>query len=129
MTAYQTLALPMVNIGFFLIALRSLDLRLSILTWFLLGGLAQSISPAATPAPRIEQRQNQSPTAMVVSPTVSRGDLVTVSTRFADPDGVSDLGVVNILVNKYLDGVAACYLAYDSQSGWLHLVNDAGTGL
>lgn len=95
----------------------------------LLASLALSPRLILAAAPRIEQTGNQNPTVAALSPTVSRGSSVTLTARFADPDGVSDLGVVNILVNKYLDGVGACYLAYDAQSNWLHVVGDTGAGL
>jgi hypothetical protein len=48
---------------------------------------------------------------------------------FADPAGYTDLGVVNILINSFIDGRAACYVAIvprDSSSWSLYLVDDAG---
>ena len=48
---------------------------------------------------------------------------------FSDPDGFQDLDVVNILINNFLDGRNACYLAYSRSAGVLYLVNDAGTAL
>ena len=48
---------------------------------------------------------------------------------FADTNGWPDIGVVNILVNSAIDGVAACYLAVAPTgvtSGTVYLVNDAG---
>jgi streptogramin lyase len=45
---------------------------------------------------------------------------------FTDPAGYQDLGVVNILINNFLDGRQACYLAYSQPSNTLFLVDDAG---
>jgi hypothetical protein len=45
---------------------------------------------------------------------------------FTDTKGTADLGVLNVLVNKSLDGRAGCYLAYVSPSNTLILVNDGG---
>ncbi|HYW43244.1 MAG TPA: hypothetical protein VE959_10345, partial [Bryobacteraceae bacterium] len=41
----------------------------------------------------------------------------------------ADIGVVNVLVNDYLNGNHACYIAYSQPGNALYLVNDAGTGL
>jgi hypothetical protein len=48
---------------------------------------------------------------------------------FSDPDGAGDLGVVNVLINRALDGRAACYIAYNAATEQFYLVDDAGTGL
>lgn len=45
---------------------------------------------------------------------------------FSDPRGWQDLGVVNILINNFIDGRSACYLAYVVPSSTLVLVDDAG---
>ncbi|MFN9894222.1 MAG: hypothetical protein ACK58M_13430 [Acidobacteriota bacterium] len=52
-----------------------------------------------------------------------------VTGRFFDGDGHEDLGVVNILINSALDGNKACYLAFDSVSDTMYLVNDDNTNL
>jgi hypothetical protein len=51
-------------------------------------------------------------------------DVVEIEVR--DPDGASDIGVVNLLVNDWLDGRQACYLAYVPAVNTVFLVNDAG---
>jgi len=43
-----------------------------------------------------------------------------------DSKGAGDFGVVNVLVNNFIDGRQACYLAYVSSSNTLSLVDDAG---
>jgi len=45
---------------------------------------------------------------------------------WTDGKGTGDLGVVNVLVNNYIDGRGACYLAYVASSDTLVLVDDAG---
>ncbi len=50
---------------------------------------------------------------------------------FTDTNGYSDLSVLDILSNGFLDGVAACYIAYaptGPSTGYLYLVDDAGDG-
>jgi hypothetical protein len=48
---------------------------------------------------------------------------------FRDSNGADDLGVVNILINRALDGRGACYVAYNAATEQLYLVDNAGTGL
>lgn len=64
--------------------------------------------------------------------TLSRGedprDRVVVASFF-DGDGEQDLGVLNILINHALDARNACYLAFDSTSNTMYLVNDDNTNL
>jgi len=64
-----------------------------------------------------------------VIPAAGAGTTETLSFTFVDPRGSNDLGVVNILINNFLDGRAACYLAYSQPLNVLYLVNDAGNGL
>jgi streptogramin lyase len=45
---------------------------------------------------------------------------------FTDTLGYTNLGVVNLLINDFIDGRRACYLAYAVGSNTLYLVNDAG---
>jgi len=45
---------------------------------------------------------------------------------FNDPRGAQDLGVVNILINRVLDGRNACYLAYSQPLNVLYLLDDNG---
>lgn len=48
---------------------------------------------------------------------------------FRDSNGANDLGIVNILINRALDGRAACYVAYNAATEQLYLVDNAGLGL
>jgi len=43
-----------------------------------------------------------------------------------DTAGAGDLGVVNVLINKFIDGRQACYLAYVASTNTLLLVDDSG---
>jgi hypothetical protein len=51
----------------------------------------------------------------------------TMTFTFTDQRGWQDLGVVNVLINNFIDGRSACYLAYSVPQSTLYLVNDAGT--
>jgi len=62
---------------------------------------------------------------MAVPPSGS-GQSQTMTFTFTDPRGWQDLGVVNVLINNFLDGRKACYLAYSRSAGVLYLVADNG---
>ena len=73
-----------------------------------------------------------SPLQMPVSardggPIAPAGNAQTVVTRFSHPAGAEYLGVVNVLINRALDGARACYLAYSRPYDMLFLVPDGGT--
>jgi serine protease AprX len=69
---------------------------------------------------------NSAPAPVQVSPASGTGTTQMFSFTFADPDGWQDLAVVNVLINFWLDGRQACYLAYVPGTGSLYLVDDAG---
>jgi hypothetical protein len=52
----------------------------------------------------------------------------TFTFTFSDSKGSSDLGVMDILINKFLDGGSACYIAVVQPANLLVLLNDAGSG-
>jgi hypothetical protein len=65
------------------------------------------------------------------SPASGSGFTQTFSLTFSDSSGWQDLSVVNVLVNRFLDGIGACYVAFaptGASSGYLYLVDDAGDG-
>ncbi len=71
------------------------------------------------------------PAASGSSPASGSGLTHTFTFTFNDPSGWQDLSVVNVLVNRYLDGIGACYVAFapaSATSGYLYLVDDAGDG-
>jgi hypothetical protein len=72
---------------------------------------------------------NTFPSVGTVIPSSGTGLSQTFILTFADSKGSQDLGVVNILINNFLDGRQACYLAYSQPLGVLYLENDAGTAL
>jgi len=60
------------------------------------------------------------------APASGSGTTQTFAFQFSDPAGYQSLGVVNILINNFLDGRNACYLAYEVQNNRLDLVDDGG---
>jgi len=71
---------------------------------------------------------NQPPVVLPPSAGSRVGLLEQRSFRFADPDGVANLAVLNILINTALDGPEACHFAYDIQASLLYLVARDGIG-
>ena len=66
-----------------------------------------------------------------VNPARSSALSQTYSFTFSDTNGYADLAVVNVLINNFLDGIGACYVAFaptSATSGYLYLVDDAGDG-
>jgi hypothetical protein len=66
------------------------------------------------------------PTPSTSNPQWGSGAGTTMTFTFTDPRGWQDLGVVNVLINNFIDGRNACYLAYSVPASTLYLVNDAG---
>ena len=82
---------------------------------------------AATSASSIVLQQGGGPpTAVSSSPSSGTGNSSSFVFRFSDPAGYQNLGVVNVLINKSLDGQGACYVAYSVPASMLYLVDDAG---
>jgi len=54
------------------------------------------------------------------------GTMQTVTFTLSDTKGAADIGIVNLLVNDFIDGRHACYLAYVAAANTLLLVDDAG---
>jgi len=50
----------------------------------------------------------------------------TFTAVLTDSKGAGDFGVVNLLVNNFIDGRQACYLAYAAATNSLLLVDDTG---
>ncbi len=70
--------------------------------------------PAVGPRPRL------------VTPGAGGGSSQTFVAEFEQPGGWQNLEVVNVLINFWLDGRQACYVAYVPASNSLFLVDDAG---
>jgi hypothetical protein len=52
----------------------------------------------------------------------------TFEVTVSDPNGVRDLQFVQLIVNRNLNGAAACYLSYDAPATRLWLLANSGTG-
>ena len=68
------------------------------------------------------------PSAVDSGPFLVTDNQSTYFFRFSHSQSYQQLGVVNILINQYLDGNAACYIAYSQPLQILYLVNDQGPG-
>jgi len=69
------------------------------------------------------------PAAVSVSPFAGAATNQTFTFNFSDSAGWQNLAVTNILVNNFLDGRHACYVAFvpsGASSGSVFLVDDAG---
>ncbi len=63
-----------------------------------------------------------------ISPAVSSGATQQYTVQFSHANGYQSLGVVNLLINNFLDGRQACYLAYSVSANVLYIVPDNGDG-
>ena len=85
-------------------------------TWTVPGSPSQLVSATGmTPA-----RSSYNPQATTASQFYSF--------TFNDSAGASSINKVNVLINNFVAGNAACYLAYFPSSQALYLVDDSGTG-
>ena len=66
------------------------------------------------------------PFPSAVNPVVSSGANGTLTVTYAAFGGFQTLNVVNVLINNFLDGRQACYLAYVRASNTLDIVADNG---
>ncbi len=69
------------------------------------------------------------PEATAVSPGAGNGASQTFTFTFSDPAGYQNLGVLDVLINNYLDGIQACYVALvpsGANAGTVYLVDDGG---
>ncbi len=69
---------------------------------------------------------NGLPLPVELAPAYGTGSSQSFKFQFSHPYGFQNLGVVNVLINNFLDARSSCYLAYVVQSGMLLLVDDAG---
>ena len=67
------------------------------------------------------------PSVTESGPVVVSGTSQTITIKFSHPQGFQQLGVVNVLINQYLSGDTACFVAYSQPLGVLYLVNDGGS--
>ena len=71
----------------------------------------------------------QVPTVTSATPTATSGTQQTFTFTVADGDGAADMGIVNVLINNFLDGRNACYIAYSRPANTVFLVSNDGSGL
>ena len=77
----------------------------------------------------VENPNPHTPTivSMAVSPTSGTSSTITITV--SDPGGYANISKIDLLMNLYLDGQSACYVAVlpsSASSGSLHLVDDQG---
>ncbi|HYW47512.1 MAG TPA: FG-GAP repeat protein [Bryobacteraceae bacterium] len=68
------------------------------------------------------------PAVASLAPVASSGSSQMLTVTYNAPGGYQTLGVVNVLINNFLDGRQACYLAYSQPSNMLFIVPDNGDG-
>jgi len=66
------------------------------------------------------------PTPVSLSPPGGNAPSQTYTFVYTDPRGYTDMNVLNVLVNNFIDGRRACYLAYVVPQNLLVLVDDGG---
>jgi len=74
----------------------------------------------------ITQQGRDVPAPLSLNSTSGAGAAHSFIYTFSDPNGWQDIGIVNVLINRALDGNNACYLAYDRPNNVLYLVSDTG---
>lgn len=66
------------------------------------------------------------PSVAAISPVASIGAAQQYTFQFSHSSGNQSLGVANVLINNFLDGRQACYLAYSVPTNTLYIVPDSG---
>ena len=69
------------------------------------------------------------PSPVGVSPASGFMSGQTLTFSFSDPRGTADLGILDVLINRFLDGRNACYIAFDLPHSVTYLVADDGATL
>jgi hypothetical protein len=64
--------------------------------------------------------------ALGVTPGSGSGESQTYTFTFSDSNGWQDLSIADVLMNNFLNGHHACYVAYSVPYETLYLVDDAG---
>jgi streptogramin lyase len=87
------------------------------------------VNPGAVTSGGVGFPIQSGPEATAVSPGAGNGASQTFTFTFSDPSGYQNLGVLDVLINNYLDGIQACYVALvpsGANAGTLYLVDDGG---
>jgi hypothetical protein len=61
-----------------------------------------------------------------ITPPRSTAANQTFTVTLTDTNGFANISIVDVLINNFLDGIGACYIAYVPSSSTLILVGDAG---
>ena len=97
----------------------TLTSRVGVLT---VGGRTLTVTQAAPAA-------DSTPSGLPPLPPYGAGTEQTFMFTFTDTEGATNIDVVNVLINTFLDGRFGCYVAYARSINVLYLVDDPGTGL
>jgi len=81
---------------------------------------------ADSAAHRVRRVGPIAPSTISTAPFVSSGMSQIFTFTFTHQESVSQIGVLNVLINTALVGSSACYIAYSQPLGVLYLVNDGG---
>ena len=87
------------------------------------------VNPGAVASGGVGFTIQSGPAATTVSPGAGNGANQTFTFTFSDPAGYQNLGVLDVLINNYLDGIQACYVALvpsGANAGAVYLVDDGG---
>ncbi|HEY1754001.1 MAG TPA: hypothetical protein VGG72_01300 [Bryobacteraceae bacterium] len=99
--------------------------------WYVAARNSTGVTPSAAVWTFTTSNAIAPPSPAGVSPAAGTGTTQTFTFSFTDPNGFADLSVLDILIDNYLDGTGACYVALvpsSANSGYLYLVDDAGDG-
>ena len=103
---------PPLQPGIYYVSLASFTPNVAVITT-----LTALLTPVPTPVV---------PAVSSTGPIFHSGATQTVTLRFSHPAGVQELGILNALINRALDGGSACYIAFSQPQRVLYLVNNAG---
>jgi hypothetical protein len=87
------------------------------------------VNPGAVTSGGVGFPIQSGPAATAVSPGTGNGASQAFTFTFSDPSGYQNLGVLDVLINNYLDGIQACYVALvpsGANAGTVYLVDDGG---
>ena len=87
------------------------------------------VNPGAVTSGGVGFTIQSGPAATAVSPDTGNGASQAFTFTFSDPSGYQNLGVLDVLINNYLDGIQACYVALvpsGANAGTVYLVDDGG---
>jgi hypothetical protein len=90
---------------------------------------ARAYKAGLAPSPVTGHSFSFGPRTASFGPQNGVGASALFTAQFDDPDGFADLEILNILINRALDGRQACYLAYLRSTNTVYVLDDPGTTL